>query len=69
MFNSNYTKWIPLGNYSHAGSDYIVFVRKNIKNGMMQFKTKIANPSWFSNRFLPIAMIDVKKAWDEICSI
>lgn len=61
-----YTKWIPLGNYSYAGTDYIVFCRKRKDNGMMSFKTKKANPSHFNHSYIPIALINTKEAWDQI---
>lgn len=61
------TKWMPLGNYSFDGTDYIVFVRGNKKNGMMEFKTRVVQP-WtiFKNRILPTALIDTQKQWDKI---
>ena len=67
MFKNRFTKWIPFGNYTWAGSNcYIVFARKNVKTGMMQFKTKLIH-SWWRNKspFVP-NLIDVKKSWDEL---
>lgn len=65
-----FTKWIPLGAYTWAGNiDYIVFVRKNTRTGMMQFKTKRVQ-AWWANKasFFP-GIIDTQKAWDEITSV
>lgn len=71
MFNKNLTKWIPLGNFQHAGDDLIVFVRGNRKTGEMFFKTKNANArfglySSCVNNFLPRGFIDVKQQWEKI---
>lgn len=67
MFKRRYTNWIPFANYSYANACYIIFVRKNKKNGMMQFKTKSVH-SWhkFKARVLPNPLIDVKQSWDNI---
>jgi hypothetical protein len=46
MFRKNLTKWYVLATYNQSGNDYVVFFRKNLKTGMMYFKTKSA-----SNRF------------------
>lgn len=69
IFKKRFTKWIPLGAYSWANNtDYIVFVRKNIHTGMMQFKTKRVHAWWANkNPFFP-KLIDTQKAWDEITS-
>jgi len=40
-----YTKWIPFANYNYGGSSYMIFVRKNLINGMLYFKTKNINPN------------------------
>ena len=65
-----YTKWIPLGNYCFADNDFIVFVKKNKRTGLMKFKTKrVCGRSivdTFTNLILPSGLIDVQKAWDEI---
>lgn len=65
-----YTKWIPLGNFSHDSCDYMTFVRKNLITGMLGFKTKKVN-GWLTDfscvsRVLPNNLIDTKKAWGEI---
>lgn len=67
MFRKRYTKWAPLGNYSHGGDDYIVFFKLNTKTGMMKFKVKTVHP-WTvnTNLILPTAMIDTQKAWDDL---
>ena len=63
-----YTKWIPLGTYSYGYTDYIVFVRKNLRNGMMQFKTKTAagNFTMYKHIFIPVDLIDTEAAWKTI---
>ncbi len=70
MIKKKYTKWKPLGNYSHAGVDYIVFVKRNLKNSMLKFKTRRVNGFFASamsvNSILPMNLIDVQKAWNEI---
>lgn len=70
LFKSKFTKWIPLGNHEYAGVDYITFVRKNIKTGMMEFKTKRVNTN---NPFdtsvhsvLNKSLINVSEAWNKI---
>lgn len=67
---SKWTKWIPLGNFSYAGTDYITFVKKNKVTGMLKFKTKKVNGFFGSmggvHPILPAKLIDTKKAWDEI---
>ena len=72
MFKKKYTKWQPLGNYEWDGTDRIVFVKKNLKTGMMKFKTRKVNSYLGAmsclNPILPSALIDVKKAWEEIVS-
>jgi len=68
MFKKKYTKWVPFGNYRWGGdNDYIVFARKNLKNGMIDFKTKRVQ-GFLSNRnpFLPHDLINVKVAWKEL---
>lgn len=70
MFKKKYTKWQPFGNYTWAGkNNYIVFVRKNLKTGIMQFKTKMIHSWWRSNEsFIPPGLIDTKEAWANIVS-
>lgn len=67
MFNKK-TKWIVLGNYQYGGSDYVVFVRKNLKNGLLDFKIKNVH-AWkmmSCDNILPNGLIDVKAQWDKI---
>ena len=74
MFRRKFTKWIPLGNYKWAGSkEMVCFVRKNLKTGMMEFKTKTMNtyPLFkyaHDGLFIKDDIIDTKKAWEEIVS-
>jgi len=62
-----FTKWIPFGNYSYGDADYIVFVRKNKKTGILQFKTKTTYSffSWKSS-YIPNDLINVKEQWQKI---
>jgi hypothetical protein len=67
IFNKHKTKWIPLGNYSFDGSDYIVFVRGNKKTGSMCFKVKkVHGMTYCTNSILPLSLIDTKKQWEII---
>lgn len=69
MFKNKWTKWIPFGNYTWAGNTcYMVFVRKNLKNGMMEWKTKMIHSWWRSKEPFVPKLIDVQKAWEEILS-
>lgn len=67
---SRWTKWIPLGNFSYAGTDYITFAKKNKANGMLKFKTKKVNGFFGSmghvHSILPVNLIDTKKAWGQL---
>lgn len=61
--------WVPFGNYRWAGSrDYIVFARKNLRNGMIKFKTKPVISGLFKEKegFVPKDLIDVEEAWDTL---
>jgi hypothetical protein len=52
IIKPEYTKWIPLGTYRYGYTDYITMVRKNIKTGMLYFKTiKITPGSDYSYLF------------------
>jgi hypothetical protein len=69
LFSNNtddYTKWLPLGNYNHGSSDYIVFVRKDRKTNLLEFKTTEVTTERYSNNILPHNLIDTEKAWNEI---
>ncbi len=69
-FKRKLTKWIPLGRFTHGSHEHVTFVRKNLKTGMIYFKTKRTN-SWIvagicTTPFMPTNIIDTQKAWDEI---
>lgn len=66
LFKSNYTKWIPFGVNTHAYTHYMVFVRKNKKTGMLQFKSKKIQTSLFYGSFVPNSLINVEDAWCKI---
>ena len=70
FFKKKYTKYIVLGNYSFADIDYIVFVRKNLKNNILDFKTKRVNgfSSGCVNKVLPRDLIDTKTQFNLITS-
>jgi CRISPR/Cas system-associated endoribonuclease Cas2 len=68
LFKTNYTKWIPFGINSHAHQHYIVFVRKNKKTGMLQFKSKRIQTSFYYGYFVPNDLIDVRDSWNKIIS-
>jgi len=38
------TNWITFATYNHNGNDFIVFVRRGVKSGMLYFKTKSVSP-------------------------
>jgi len=60
---------MPLGNYSWAGVDFIVFVRRNMKNGLCQFKTIRVHTRFRLDlvpNVLPSTLIDTRKAWNEL---
>lgn len=62
------TKWIPLSIYEWDGSQYIVFVRGNMKTGMLSFKTKKITAS-FTRSYGTIMskdLVDTKTQWEEI---
>ena len=65
------TEWIPFGTYRYAYTDYIVFARKNLKTGMIYFKTKIATGAFtvYRDHYIPTDLIDTKAAWDKIISL
>lgn len=72
MFRKNYTKWKPLGTMDFQGKEYVTMIRKNKKNGMLQFKTIRINGFFGAmgcvHGFLPRTLIDTQKAWDEVMS-
>jgi len=61
------TKWRILATYNSDGNDYIVFVRKNIKTGMLYFKSINISPlSRTSYLFIVNNLFDIKDAFDKI---
>ncbi len=70
LFNRNRTKWIPLGNYVFLETDYVVFVRGNLKTGMMYFKVRRVH-GWrqYTQSVLPHDLINPKKAWAELIKL
>ena len=70
MFKKRYTKWVALGSFSFTNYDYVTFIRKNLKNGLLQFKTKKVN-GWFgvlgcTSNFMPTSLINTQKVWDDV---
>ena len=62
-----YTKWIPFANYKWVNShEMIVLVRKNKKNGMLQFKTKRINETDYIGLFIKDGLIDTNKVFQEV---
>jgi hypothetical protein len=64
-----YTQWTALGCFSHGGVDFIVLIRKNNRTGMLFFKTKRVNKTFFSMSsecVLPAGMINTQEVWDEL---
>jgi hypothetical protein len=39
-----YSQWVVLTSYSSLDCTYVVHARKNLRTGMIQFKTKRINP-------------------------
>lgn len=67
LLKSNWTKWMPLGNYQFGDNDYIVFAKKNTKTGMMRFKTKTVTTHFMcANNILPKGIINVGDQWIKI---
>jgi hypothetical protein len=68
IFKSNWSKWFPLGNYRYATKDYVVFVKKNLKTGMLKFKVKSPHKrkGISTNPILPLSMINTQDQWDLI---
>ena len=61
---SKFSEWIPFGNYVFGATEYIVMARKNLDNGILQFKSIKAQTSLYHNRYIPANLIDVKKQWE-----
>ena len=69
IFNRK-TRWIVLGSYGFSTEDYIVFVRGNKDNGLLEFKVKKIQPlTIYTNRIIPNDLIDVRKQWDLIIAL
>jgi hypothetical protein len=70
MFNlfEKKTKWIPLVSYNTSGTDYIVFVRKGLKSGMIYFKTKRITPFATCSYNFNITLFDVDEQFDKVLS-
>ena len=68
MFKKKYSKWIALGKWNWDGKEYVVMARRNLKNGMLKFKSvRVNSHFWgYSYPVLPNDIIDTKKAWDEL---
>ena len=64
---TKYTKWIPLGHFTHI-ADYAVMVRRNKKTGMLKFKTVRMHGRLMFGNCEPFfrAKIDTQVAWDKI---
>jgi hypothetical protein len=70
MFNlfEKKTKWQPLVTYNTSGTDYIVFVRKGLKSGMIYFKTKRNTPLGVCSYNFNATLFDIKKQFDNVLS-
>lgn len=60
------TKYIPLVAYNSDATDYIVFVRKGLKSGLLYFKTKRNTPLGVCSYNFDKSMFDIKKQFEEI---
>lgn len=54
----------------HGSQQFVTLARKNLKTGMIYFKSKRANPRRFFdsdvNPYMPPHIINTQKAWDEL---
>lgn len=66
MFRKRYTDWIPLGVNTFGDTHHVIMVRRNLKTGMMKFKSKRVQGFHHHKSFLPHNLIDVQKQWDLI---
>ena len=70
MFKKRYTNWTPLGSFDFQGKDYITFIRKSKKDGMIHFKTKRVNKPFGVNNCVNNVifknLIDTEKAWSKV---
>jgi hypothetical protein len=62
------TEWIPLVAYNSSGTDYIVFVRKGVKSGMLFFKTKRNTPLGVCSYNFGKPIFDIEKQFQEVLS-
>ena len=61
------SKWIPLVAYNAEGNDYITFVRKGFKTGMIYFKTKNITPSMrCTYNFRGHNLFDIKEQFTKV---
>lgn len=62
------TKWIPIGRWTWDGNEYVVMARRNLKTGMLYFKSVRVNNHLlgYCSPVLSIDLIDTKKAWEEL---
>ena len=67
MFNlfEKKTKSQPLVAYYASGKDYIVFVRKGLKSGMIYFKAKRITPIGVCSYNFNTTLFDIKKQFDK----
>ncbi len=65
IFNKQYTKWIPLGEYRFGDGQFLVMVRGSRKTGEIYFKTKMVNKKVFIGGNNPIGKLplDVSHQW------
>lgn len=70
MFNlfEKKTKWQPLVAYNYTATDYIVFVRKGLKSGMIYFKTKRITPIGVCSYNFDNTLFDIKKQFEDVIS-
>ena len=70
MFNlfEKKTKWQVLITYNQDGTDYVIFVRKGLKSGMLYFKTKRVTPKFVCSYNLNSTLFDIKKGFNDVLS-
>lgn len=72
MFNffNKKTKWIVLTTYNEGAYDFIVFVRKDTKTGMLEFKTKRVTPAFKNSyNFNKCSVFDINESFRIILSL
>lgn len=62
------TKWIPLHEYNHDGTDYIILMRRGVKSGMIYFKVKVVSPKFAQSFFFKGDIFNTKDQFDKILS-